>query len=495
MKEFRSIREQIDYYVRTYKFYPPRDFNDLLNQFKSIGEKNPEDALPFLHTWKLIEDHENKFVMTCRTGSYHTFYYEIFTGECAGKFLKTVGWDTFWEFPKVIAPKEKIEKIEVPKVKEEIKEVLITDIFIPPDYSRVYVDPNHVNEIKTSMKESGQVDPITVVPINYVKNLEKEYGAEAKKYKYILIRGLHRIKAMQSLNQLYIRAIVKYNEYDEEDLNSLCETGLEQLSAYEQAKKVKKFRDKGYKEEEIAKRIGKTQPYVSQLLEIAKANLKKDYGDKEYVLTAFTFNALLNLAGMKTLDPKQYEFHVKKSIEEFENGRRIFSLQDLGRWSKEYVKPIEEKEKEIQRKLYGEEIPSIPTIQTQKPIESQQVQQVQLQVQKPISRIPTQEEVKEKIKEVRRKKEKTPEEKFNKKIESYKYFYGEEFDSMNAILIKYMKDHDIPFERVQKLQAYYRECNREAWKISQEKLSKEEKEELNKRFYNIAEKFFKGELK
>jgi hypothetical protein len=249
----------------------------------------------------------------------------------------------------------------------------------------------------------------------------------------------------------------------------------------------------------LVKRIGRSQTRVSQLLEIAKANLKKDYGDKEYVLTAFTFNALLNLAGMKTLDQKQYEFHVKKSIEEFENGRRIFSLQDLERWSKEYVKPIEEKEKEIQRKLYGEEIPIIPTIQ--KPIESQQVQQVQLQVQKPISRIPTQEEVKEKEEEYKKKlkekkkKERTPEEKFNKKIESYKYFYGEEFDSMNVILIKYMKDHDIPFERVQKLQAYYRECNREAWKISQEKLSKEEKEELNRIFYNIAEKFFKGELK
>jgi hypothetical protein len=199
---------------------------------------------------------------------------------------------------------------------------------------------------------------------------------------------------------------------------------------------------------------------------------------------------------MKALDQKQYEFHVKKSIEEFENGRRIFSLQDLGRWSKEYTEPIRKKEEEIQRKLYGEEIPS-----TQKPIESQQVQQVQLQVQKPISRIPTQEEVKEKEEEYKKKlrekkkKERTPEEKFNKKIESYKYFYGEEFDSMNNILIKYMKDHNIPFERVQKLQAYYRECNREAWKFSQEKLSKEEKEELNRIFYNIAEKFFKGELK
>jgi len=495
MKQFRSIREQIDYYIRTYDFHPPRDFNDLLNQFKSIGEKNPDDALPYLHTWKLIEDHENYFVMTCRTGSYHTFYYEIFTTKCAGKFLKVVGWDTFWEFPKVIAPREEIEKIEIPKVKEEIKEILISDIFIPPDYIRIYVDPNHVNELAQSIKEGGQVDPITVVPINYVKDLEKEYGAGAKKYRYILIKGLHRIKAMQSLNQLYIRAIVKYNDYNEEELKSLSEAGLEKQSAYELAKKAKKFRDRGYKEEEIAKIIGKAQSYVSDLLSIAEKNLKEDYKDKEYVLTAFTFNALLELANTKFVEKRRYEFYVKKSIEEFENGRRIFSLEDIRRWSDEYTEPIRKKEEEIKRKLYGEEAPTI-----QKPIEKQ-VQQVQLQVEKPISRIPTQEEVKEKEEEYKKKlkekkkKERTPEEKFNKKIESYKYFYGEEFDSMNAILIKYMKDHNIPFERVQKLQAYYRECNREAWKFSQEKLSKEEKEELNRIFYNIAEKFFKGELK
>jgi predicted transcriptional regulator len=300
---------------------------------------------------------------------------------------------------------------------------------------------------------------------------------------------------MQSLNQLYIRAIVKYNDYNEEELKSLSEAGLEKQSAYELAKKAKKFRDRGYKEKDIAKIIGKAQSYVSDLLSIAEKNLKEDYKDKEYVLTAFTFNALLELANTKFVEKRRYEFYVKKSIEEFENGRRIFSLEDIRRWSDEYTEPIRKKEEEIKRKLYGEEAPTI-----QKPIEKQ-VQQVQLQVEKPISRIPTQEEVKEKEEEYKKKlkekkkKEKTPEEKFNKKIESYKYFYGEEFDSMNAILIKYMKDHNIPFERVQKLQAYYRECNREAWKFSQEKLSKEEKEELNRIFYNIAEKFFKGELK
>jgi ParB/RepB/Spo0J family partition protein len=485
MKQFRSIREQIDYYIRTYKFYPPSDFDDLLNQFKSIGEKNPEDALPYLHTWKLIEDHKNYFVMTCRTGAYHTFYYEIFTGECAGKFLKTVGWDTFWEFPKVIAPKEEIEKIEIPKVKEEIKEILISDVFVPPDYIRIYVDPNHVNEIKTSMKESGQVDPITVVPINYVKDIEKEYGAEAKKYRYILIKGLHRIKAMQSLNQLYIRAIVKYNEYDEEDLNSLCETGLEQPSAYELTKKVKKFRNKGYKEEEIAKRIGKDRSYVSRLLSIAEKNLKKDYGDKEYVLTAFTFNALENLAGMKAIDPKQYEFHVKKSIEEFENGRRIFSLQDLERWSKEYTEPIRKKEEEIKRKLYGEETPAI---QTQKPIESQQVQ---LQVQKPISRIPTQEEVKEKEEEYkkklkeREKKEKSDEEKFEYNFKIISYSHPKRIVS---IIKKILDGIKIEEKKKLNINEIFRKCD-EALLNS---ITKKSDEEIEKSFRNVIEEILKG---
>jgi ParB/RepB/Spo0J family partition protein len=412
----------------------------------------------------------------------------------AGKVLKERCDDrhAVYEIPKVKAPKEKIEVVETPEVKAEEMNIFINDVFIPPDYLRRRVNPNRVNEIAKSMKEIGQVDPISVVPMEYVKDIEKKYGVEVKKkYKYILIRGRHRIEAKKLLNNFYIRARVIYNDYEKERLRSFVENTLYgEASVYEQSIEINRFLNLGMKEVEIAKEIGKSQQYVNRIKKYAE--LKDKFGEKDYVLTILTEGVLEQLFWVYKADPRQLNFMKEKLIKVHESGVEKVDVNDIYKWSDEYTEPIRKKEEEIQRKLYGEEIPAI---QTQKPIESQQVQQVQLQVEKPISRIPTQEEVKEKIKEVRRKKEKTPEEKFNKKIESYKYFYGEEFDSMNNILIKYMKDHDIPFERVQKLQAYYRECNREAWKISQEKLSKEEKEELNRIFYNIADKFFKGELK
>jgi hypothetical protein len=108
------------------------------------------------------------------------------------------------------------------EVKEEIKEILISEIFIPPDYLRIYTDPKRINEIALSIEDFGQFTPIIVVPIEYVKDLEKEYP-EAKKYKYILVDGLYRIKAIQLLlKEKYIKAIIRYNDYDEESLKSLA---------------------------------------------------------------------------------------------------------------------------------------------------------------------------------------------------------------------------------------------------------------------------------
>jgi len=493
MKFWDSVRKQIEYYRQHYGhiFHPVKDFNELLSMFEQVGKINPEDGFETLNTWKLIEDYENRFVFSCKPKTEGMLIGDIIMKYVAGKVLvdRCDGRYVFYEIPKVKVPKEKVEAVETPEVKAEEKEIFINDIFIPSDYLTIYVDPNHVNSIAKSMKEIGQKDPIFVVPIEYVKDIEKKYGAEVKKkYKYILIRGLHRIEAKKLLNSFYIRARVIYNDYEKERRQSFVENvKYHKASIYEQSLEFDRLSKLGISEREIAKEWDVNPSYINKVKKFAK--FKKDFGEKHYVLKILTYGALEKLY-MISLDPdpRQYNFMKEKIIKAFESGVRKIKSKHIFEWSAEFRKPIEEKDKEIQKRLYGEEITAI-----EKPIENQQIQ---LQVQKPISRIPTQEEVKEKAKEVKRKKkEKTPKEKFNKKIESYRYFYGEEFDSMNAILIKYMKEHNIPFERVQKLQAYYRECNREAWKFSQGKLSKEEKEELNRRFYDIADKFFKGELK
>ncbi|MEM2179062.1 MAG: ParB N-terminal domain-containing protein [Candidatus Methanomethylicaceae archaeon] len=107
--------------------------------------------------------------------------------------------------------------LEEEEIKKELKEIKISSIFIPPDYRRRYIDPEWVDTIALSIWKYGQINPIIVVPINYVKDLDKRYP-EAKKYEYILIDGLYRIKAMEFLGQSRIRALIKYNDYDIEDL-------------------------------------------------------------------------------------------------------------------------------------------------------------------------------------------------------------------------------------------------------------------------------------
>jgi ParB/RepB/Spo0J family partition protein len=469
MKYWDSVRKQTDYYDQHYGhiFHPVASFDELLSMFEKVGKINPEDAFETLNTWKLLEDYENKFIFSCKPRNEGMLISHIIMKYVAGKVLRERCDDrhAVYEIPKAKTPKEKIEVVETPEVKAEEMNIFISDIFIPPDYLRRKVKPNRVNEIAKSMKEIGQVDPIFVVPIEYVKDIEKKYGAEIKKkYKYILIRGRHRIEAKKLLNNFYIRARVIYNDYEKERLRSFVENTLHnEASVYEQSLEINRFLNLGMSEREIAKEIGKPQPYVNRIKKYAE--LKDKFGEKDYVLTILTEGALEQIYLISIdPDPRQLNFMKEKLIKAYESGVEKVDVNDIYKWSDEYAEPIRKKEEEIKRKLYGEEI----TIQ--KPIESQQVQQVQLQVEKPISRIPTQEEVKEKAKEVRRKKEKTPEEKFNHGLQHAGYFINKEkANIINGII------NEIPIEDRIKLNIpeTFRKIDDAIWNIIKQSISLE----------------------
>ncbi|MEM2178175.1 MAG: hypothetical protein QW272_05085 [Candidatus Methanomethylicaceae archaeon] len=89
-------------------------------------------------------------------------------------------------------------------------------------------------------------------------------------------------------------------------------------------------------------------------------------------------------------------------------------------------------------------------------------------------------------KEIKKKEEeKTPEEKIKSK--NYEYVYGEMFKDAENCLLKYMKENDIPFSRIKKLESYYRECVNRMYEIIQKNLKKEEIERI---FLEEAKKFF-----
>jgi hypothetical protein len=231
------------------------------------------------------------------------------------------------------------------------------------------------------------------------------------------------------------------------------------------------------KEVEIAKEIGKPQPYVNRIKKYAE--LKDKFGEKDYVLTILTEGALEQLFWVYKADPRQLNFMKEKLIKAYESGVEKVDVNDIYKWSDEYTEPVRKKEEEIQRKLYGEEIPSI---QTQKPIESQQVQ---LQVEKPISRIPTQEEVKERAKEVRRKKEKSDEEKFEYNFKIISYSHPKRIVS---IIKKILDGTKIEEKKRLNINEIFRKCD-EALLNS---IMKKSDEEIEKLFRSVIEEISKG---
>jgi ParB-like chromosome segregation protein Spo0J len=486
MKFWDSVRKQIEYYEQHYGhiFHPVKDFNELLSLFEEVRKINPEDRFETLHTWKLIENYENRFVFSCKPRNEGMLISHIIMKHVAGKVLvdKCDGKYAFYEVPKTIAPKEKVEVVETPEVKEEVKEIFINDIFIPPDYSRRRVDPNRVNKIALNMKKIGQVDPIVIVPIEYAKDIEKIYGREVKKkYKYILIRGRHRIEAKKLLNHLYIRARVIYNDYIEERMKSSVEnTLLKKASVYEQSLDFNILLKLGKTEKEIAEKWGIDRSYVNKIKDFAR--FKDDFEEKDYVLTILTYEALEKLYWIKvSKDIRQYNFIKERIIKAYESGVRKIKPKHIFEWCDEYKKPIEEKGKEIQRKLYGEEIPAI---RIQKPIESQQVQ---LQIEKPISRIPKQEEVKEKIKEVKRKKkEKSDEERFEYNFKIISYSHPKRIVS---IIKKILDGIQIEEKKRLNINEIFRKCE-EALSNS---IMKKSDEEIEKLFRSVIEEILKEE--
>ncbi|MEM2178176.1 MAG: ParB N-terminal domain-containing protein [Candidatus Methanomethylicaceae archaeon] len=482
VKYWDSAYERFKYLKAKYGFYPPRDFEDFIWQFERIEKENPEDAIEGAkrENFVLLYEDENcmKIQLLGKAKGDYQIIYIIITEGMSGKFLESdpkSKWANFL-LPKV---KEKVEPIKIPKVRVEYKEIQINEIYIPPNYPRRFLDPEHVFEISSSMKEIGQVDPIVVVPIDYGKNREEAEipKEEAKKYKYILIKGLHRIEALKKINQLIVNAIIKYNSYDKECLRAFAEDRGKRSSPYEQSLIVRLYRNKGYTQEEVAKEMNSTQQWISRIEKFA--DFQKDWKEKDYVLTAFTTPALERLYSLRKfwlLNPKseegrKYEFSKERAIEDFEKGKRIIDIGDI----EKYENDFDWKEKE---KQFGKEAVEVVRSALESPKESQkQIQpSSQIQIEKPIEEKKTTIPMREEIKEVKkRREEKTPEEKFENNLKHANYFtYIEKVDLINNLL------KEFSFEEKSKLNIpdLYRALDEIDWNFVKQATSLDKLKEL-----------------
>jgi len=125
---------------------------------------------------------------------------------------------------------------------------------------RTYFDPEHMSELVHSIREVGVLQPIVV------RSLPGSDG------KYELIMGERRLRASQEAGLTTIPAIVKDTADEDMLRDALLENlhrsqlnPLEEASAYQQL-----LEDFGITQEQLAERIGRSRPQISNTLRLLK---------------------------------------------------------------------------------------------------------------------------------------------------------------------------------------------------------------------------------
>lgn len=110
-----------------------------------------------------------------------------------------------------------------------------------------------IKELAESIEKNGLLQPIVVRPM--------------EKGKYQIIAGERRYRAFKKLGRTMIPAIVRDYEDEEVDKLQLVENvQREDLNPYDEAIAYLKLKEKyGLKQEDIAKAVGKSRPYISNM--------------------------------------------------------------------------------------------------------------------------------------------------------------------------------------------------------------------------------------
>jgi len=141
----------------------------------------------------------------------------------------------------------------------EVLELRIDQVKVTPKNVRETIEQDGVEELAESIKSVGLLNPVTVAP-------------DPDGDGYILIAGERRFRACVEAGKETVLAIVRDIKQDEQILIGIMENVQRQeLHPLDEAKAYKKLMDEfGWTPTQIAKRVGKSQPYVSNRLRLLK---------------------------------------------------------------------------------------------------------------------------------------------------------------------------------------------------------------------------------
>lgn len=150
----------------------------------------------------------------------------------------------------------KSEDQRITKTKDEqIKQIDISDIKSNPYQPRKTFDENHLNDLADSIKQYGILQPIV---------LRKTVQG------YYIVVGERRFRASEIAGLKYVSAIIK--DLTDEDMMELAvieNLQREDLNAIEEAESYQRLMtDLKITQQEVAKRLSKSRPYIANMLRL-----------------------------------------------------------------------------------------------------------------------------------------------------------------------------------------------------------------------------------
>ncbi|MBG3333531.1 ParB/RepB/Spo0J family partition protein [Staphylococcus aureus] len=150
----------------------------------------------------------------------------------------------------------KSEDQRITKTKDEqIKQIDISDIKPNPYQPRKTFDENHLNDLADSIKQYGILQPIV---------LRKTVQG------YYIVVGERRFRASKIAGLKYVSAIIK--DVTDEDMMELAvieNLQREDLNAIEEAESYQRLMtDLKITQQEVAKRLSKSHPYIANMLRL-----------------------------------------------------------------------------------------------------------------------------------------------------------------------------------------------------------------------------------
>ena len=181
------------------------------------------------------------------------------------------------------------ENVELVTDNDIIVEIALDEIKKNPYQPRTYFNEEKLNELKESIEKNGLLQPIIV------KKAVKGY---------YIIAGERRYRAFELLGRKEIPAIIKEMTDEEMMVFAVLENlQREDLSALEESESYRNLMDKmSLTQEELAKKLGKSRPYIANSLRLLKLPAEIKNKLEQGVISVAHARTLLALKTKKAME-------------------------------------------------------------------------------------------------------------------------------------------------------------------------------------------------